>query len=144
MSKSILITLLVVLSLSVKVIDSYDSRFKVCTAQELRQMLEQNCMHVGRDKNSALSVNPYGSISGFDGQDANQASDEVLIEVLKDSRHYADSRARSSPRQISLVYKRDQESFDGSASVLNDYINYCCRESCVISMDKLQPYCGSI
>lgn len=144
MLRSATLTLLVVLSLSVRGIYSYDSRFKVCTAQELRQMLEQNCMHVGRDKNSVLMVGPYGSISGFEGQETNQASDEILIEVLKNSRYYADSRFRSVPRQFNMVYKRNHESFDGSASQLSDYIDLCCKESCVISMDKLQPHCGSI
>lgn len=144
MLKPTVLMLLLVLSLSIKAIDSYDSRFKVCTAQELRQMVEQNCMHVGRDKNSVLSINPYGSISGFDGQDEDQASEEVLIEILKESRHYADSRIRSAPRRINMVYKRDQDSFDGSSSSLNDYINFCCKESCVISMDKLKLHCGSI
>lgn len=144
MSRVVTLTLLVVLSLNARVIDSYDSRFRVCTAQELRQMLEQSCMHVGRDKNSVLSVNAYGSISGLDGHETNQAIDDALIEILKESRYYTDSRLGSVPRQVSLVYKRDQESFDGSTSQLNDYINLCCKESCVISMDKLLPHCGSI
>lgn len=125
MIKSVSVSMIIVL-ISIHPVNSLEFRYKVCTAEELRNYVESVCMRMGRDKNSVLSLSPYGTISSPDIGDRLLSSQ--LIEILKASR---------KTRPHITIWKRSQ---DMPSSTLNT----CCQESCSIKPEDLVPHCTSI
>jgi len=132
-------------------------RYKVCTAEELRRLVEQFCMRLGRESN-VLSLSPYGSVgleAGGGGGGSGEQSDLALVEILRASRRLASGRsgARSGRQeqpqlrpqpQSQHLFKRDHKSTSGRAAVVCDYLESCCQESCVISAEDLGPFCSTL
>lgn len=112
-------------------------RYKVCTVEELRRSVEQICIRYERDSDSSLSLTPYGSVSNM--RNVEEANSEVLLEILKASVPYSQSRLRSRPQKH--LFKRDE---DSQNERLCDYLDSCCHESCVISPEDLAPHCKHI
>lgn len=131
-------SLVLVLSSITRGVDSLELKYKVCTAEELRQSVEEFCMgHGTRDTNSFLSLSPYGSINAMGTP--NYELNGPLLDILKASRSLSSMRglyAKQHPRQL---FKRTQDSSDEPP--LCDYIDSCCVEGCVINQEDLLPHC---
>lgn len=127
MNMSTLISVILLLT-SIHRVNSLEFRYKVCTAEELRNYVESVCMRMGRDANSVLSLSPYGTISASNGGDGLSNLEVTLTEILRASR-------RTRPH--ATVSKRSQD-------VPSSTLNTCCQESCSIKSEDLLPHCTSI
>lgn len=128
MIKKTLVSIILVLSLLYDHVNSLEFRYKVCTAEELRNYVESVCMRMGRDTNSVLSLSPYGTISAIDGRGL-FGSEIALIGILRASR---------KTRPNMTIFKRSQD----MSSPLT--LDTCCQESCSIKAEDLVPHCTSI
>lgn len=111
-----LVYIVLVLGIYLDSVNSLELKYKVCTAEELRNYVELVCMRMGRSSNTLLSLSPYGTIDVLDGSVA-------MLDILKASHQSARNRKRS----------QDSPS-----------INTCCQETCSIKPEDLVPHCTSI
>lgn len=101
-----------------------------CTSEELRRSILANCMKVGRDQGSGLSLNPYGSTDPLDlpGSGLDSVMETVVTSTI--------SQTGRTPGRF---LKRSNRS---GASRLSE--DYCCHESCQIEDEQLAPRCAMV
>jgi hypothetical protein len=143
--------LIVLLAVSVQIIGQHvestkpkEIRYKVCSAEELRQEIEHTCMRfASRDGNSNLSLNPYGSSlssSQLKNEDWIKPSDADLIKFIQVSQTRG-RRQLANPRRLVSRKQLFKRSLSPSIEELCDYIDSCCNRSCSINVEDLAPFC---
>lgn len=152
------ITLSSLLSSQYVVEASEQFRYQVCTADELRKCVEQVCMRIStRDKDTGLSVGPFGSVSpaespsilvsSSDNLRTTPLTDAELMQVLKASKPYARGNRKRSQTQQQQQQQHNRElrlqrrNAPLSDTELCDYLDTCCNRSCVINPMDLATFC---